>query len=106
MDAVITETIPVKTDKDGVIRIGNTRVTLETVVSAFKEGETAEEIVISYPTLALADVYTVIGYYLHKKDEVEQYLLEQAKQSVKVRAENEARFNQKGIRERLLARSK
>ena len=106
MNSLVTETIPVKTDKDGVIRVGETRVTLETVVSAFKNGETAEDIISAYPTLSLADVYSVIGYYLHQKEEVEQYLSQQEERSAKVRAENEARFNQIGIRERLLARKK
>ena len=106
MNASITETIPVKKDKDGVMRVGETRVTLETVISAFKDGETAEDIVTAYPTLSLADVYSVIGYYLHQKEDVEEYLLQQEEQSAAVRAENESRFNQTGIRQRLLARQK
>ena len=40
--AAVTEKIPIETDKDGVIRVGNTRVTLETLVSAFNSGLTAE----------------------------------------------------------------
>ena len=40
----ITETIPIIKDNDGVIRIARTRVTLDTVVNAFQEGATAEEI--------------------------------------------------------------
>jgi uncharacterized protein (DUF433 family) len=106
MNPVITETIPVKKDKDGVMRVGETRVTLETVISAFKDGETAEDIALAYPTLSLADVYSVIGYYLHKKEDVEEYLLQQEEKSAAVRAENESRFNQTGIRQRLLARQK
>ena len=37
--------VPLKTDVDGVVRVGNTRVTLDTVIAAFKEGVIAEEIV-------------------------------------------------------------
>jgi uncharacterized protein (DUF433 family) len=51
-------------DADGVARIGATRVTLDTLVAAFEEGATAEEIVRQYPSLQLADVCSVIGYYL------------------------------------------
>lgn len=58
--------VPLNIDMDGVIRVGNTRVTLDTVVAAFKEGATAEEIVWQYPSLSLADVYAVIGYYLQR----------------------------------------
>jgi uncharacterized protein (DUF433 family) len=63
MSLIIIDTpIPLKTDVDGVVRVGNTRVTLDTVIIAFKEGATAEEIVSQYPSLLLADVYAVIGY--------------------------------------------
>ena len=43
--AAVIEKIPIETDEDGVIRVGNTRVTLVTLVSAFNNGSTAEEIV-------------------------------------------------------------
>ena len=46
MSLVIVNTpIPLKTDSEGVVRVGNTRITLDTVIAAFKEGATAEEIV-------------------------------------------------------------
>ena len=34
--------VPLRTDADGVVRVGRTRVTLDTVVAAFEEGATAE----------------------------------------------------------------
>lgn len=75
MSLVIVQTpIPLKTDVDGVVRVGNSRVTLDTVIAAFTEGATAEEITAQYPTLSLADVYAVIGYYLQQQAEVEAYL--------------------------------
>ncbi len=92
------------TTVDGVIRITGTRVTLDTVVGAFTMGATAEEIVQQYPSLALADVYTVLGYYLSRKPSVDAYLLERQQRAAAVRAENEKRFDPAGIRERLLAR--
>lgn len=105
MSLVIVNTpVPLKTDTDGVVRVGNTRVTLDTVIAAFKEGATAEEIVSQYPTLQLADVYAVIGYYLQRQPEVEAYLSQRHHQAEEVRQQNEARFNQQGIRKRLLAR--
>ncbi|HMR68518.1 MAG TPA: DUF433 domain-containing protein [Anaerolineae bacterium] len=105
MSLVIVDTpIPLKTDQEDVVRVGNTRVTLDTVVSAFKEGATAEEIVSQYPSLLLADVYAVIGYYLQHQADVEVYLSRRQQMAQAVRAQNEARFNQQGIRARLLAR--
>ncbi|OHB72312.1 MAG: hypothetical protein A2W23_08550 [Planctomycetes bacterium RBG_16_43_13] len=79
-------------------------MTLDTVVAAFNEGATAEEIVQQYPLLQLADVYSVISYYLRNHSEVEAYLQKRQQQAEGIRKQNEARFDPHGIRERLLAR--
>ena len=71
---IAAEPIPLEADGEGVVRVGGTRVTLDTVVAAFNEGATAEEIVYQYPSLDLADVYAVIAYYLQRRPEVEAYL--------------------------------
>jgi uncharacterized protein (DUF433 family) len=99
-----TEPIPLEADADGVVRVGGTRVTLDTVVAAFKDGATAEEIVYQYPSLNLADVYSVVGYYLQHRSDVEAYLRQRQQEMGKVREQNEARFDPCGIRDRLLAR--
>jgi uncharacterized protein (DUF433 family) len=75
---VAPETIPLTKDADGVIRVGNTRVTLDTVITAFLEGATPEEIVHQYPSLDLTDVYAVITYYLRRRAEVDAYLQDSA----------------------------
>ena len=98
------EKAPIKLNDDGVALVGNTRVTLETVVAAYQRGATAEEIVVQYPVLALSDVYLVIGYYLHHRNEVDTYIRDQQAQSERVRQEIETRSSLVGIRERLLAR--
>ena len=102
--APTTEVIPLTLDVNGVLRVGNTRVTLETVLAAFADGATAEEIVQQYPSLHLADVYSVIGYYLRHTTEVDVYLQQRHRQQETVRQQNEARFDPHGVRERLLAR--
>ena len=98
------EKIPLEANADGVLRVGGTRVTLDTMVAAFNDGATAEEIVHQYPALRLADVYAVIGYYLRHRLEIEAYLRERQQQAEEIRKQNEARFDSHGIRERLLAR--
>jgi uncharacterized protein (DUF433 family) len=105
----LTETLapkapPLRVDEDGVLRVGGTRVTLDTVIGAFDEGATAEEIAMRYDALDLADIYTVIGYYLENQDEVEGYLNRRRQQADEVRREIETRSPQKGLRDRLLAR--
>lgn len=99
-----TEVVPLQIDRDGVMRVHGTRVTLDTIIFAFHEGATAEEIVQQYPSLRLADVYSVIAYYLNRRAEMDAYFRERQRRAAEVRAENELRSNPVGIRERLLAR--
>ena len=101
---ITTEPISRETDADGVVRVGGTRVTLDTIVAAFDDGATAEEIVHQYPSLHLADVYAVISYYLRQHSEVEAYLRQRRQQAAYIRRQNEARFDPHGVRDRLLAR--
>jgi len=61
---VTAEVVPLASDADGVVRVGFSRVSLDTVVAAFREGMTPEGIVEQYPSLQLAAVYSVIGYVL------------------------------------------
>jgi uncharacterized protein (DUF433 family) len=98
------EQIPLTTDADGVIRIGGTRVTLDTIVSAFDEGATAEEIAQQYSSLNLGDVYAVIGYYLRRRSEVKEYLQKRQQLGKEIREQNESHFEPRDVRERLLAR--
>jgi uncharacterized protein (DUF433 family) len=89
--AVIAETerIPLKEHTDGVIRVGGTRVPIDTVVTIFEQGATAEEIAQRFPTLALADVYFAIRYYLRHRSEVEEYMQARRQRSDEVRQQNQ-----------------
>ena len=104
MLTILTDHPPLSADADGVIRVGGTRVTLDTVVAAFHEGATAEEIAQQYPSLTLAAIYATIAYYLNHQAEIDAYLRDAAQAAEHVRSENEARHSPMGIRERLLAR--
>ncbi len=101
---VATLEVPIEKSADGVFRIGGTRVTLDTLVAAFDDGATAEEIALRYPSLKLADVYSVISFTLQNQAEVEDYLQQRQQQAAEVREQNETRFKSTGIRSRLLAR--
>jgi hypothetical protein len=46
----------------------------------------------------------VLGYYLRHRPEVAAYLRQRRQQADQVRQQNEARFDPRGIRDRLLAR--
>jgi uncharacterized protein (DUF433 family) len=100
------ETFPLTKDSSGTIRVGGTRVTLDTLIYSFKDGATAEEIALRYPAVELADVYAAITYYLRHTNEVDTYLHERKEQANILRQEIESRFDPNGIRERLLARQR
>jgi uncharacterized protein (DUF433 family) len=99
-----TELVPLAMSSDGVIYVGGSRVTLDSVLAAFNNGSTAEEIVQQFPALALADVYAVLAYYLRRQAEIDEYLRERQATAEQVRRDNEARFDPHGVRARLLAR--
>ncbi|MCC6627166.1 MAG: DUF433 domain-containing protein [Chloroflexi bacterium] len=96
---------PLEMTSSGSVRVRGSRVTLDTIVAAFERGASAEEIVLQYPTLQLADVYSVIGYYLRHQAAVAVYLREQEARADEARQRVERRSPQAGIRARLLART-
>ena len=98
------EPVPLQADADGVVRVGGTRVTLDTIVVAFQQGAAAEEIAEQYPSAALPDIYAAIAFYLRHRSEVEAYLEEGNRQSDSLRREQEAKYDRQEIRSRLLAR--
>ena len=96
--------LPLQADADNIVRVGGTRITLETVVSAFRQGATAEQIALDYPVLELADVYAVIQYYLRQREQVDEYLAERRAAGDAVQRKVESQCDPSGIRDRLLAR--
>lgn len=89
----ITLDVPLRTDEHGKIRVGETRVLLELVIHAFHQGETAEGIVDSYPTLALADVYGVLAYYLTHRAEVDAYVQQADVTAERIQREVETNYS-------------
>jgi len=100
------EVAPLRVTPEGMVYVGNTRVPLETVIWTYNDGASAEEIVMHYDALSLADVYAVIAYYLKHQADVEAYLEQAQAESERVRRENEGRFDMRALRERLVARRK
>ena len=104
LDSLTAVPAPLESDRDGVVRVTGTRVRLDTILTAFQQGSSAEEIVLKFPSVQLTDVYSVIAYYLWHRQEVDEYLQQRRERVEFVQAENEARFPSQGIRQRLLAR--
>lgn len=101
---VEAQSLPLQVDRDGIARVGNTRVTLDTVIHSFNDGYTAEEIVSRYPVLKLADVYAVISYYLNNQAAVNNYLQQQENAAQEIWRKIESTPHYQLFRQRLLAR--
>ena len=93
-----------RVDDAGVVRVGATRVTLDTLIGAYRDGSTADEIVQQYPSLSLADVHAAIAYYLTHQSEVNAYLLERENAAADTRRRVEQVNSAHDVRTRLLAR--
>ena len=105
MPETLSEPIPLKADVHGVIRVGGTRVPLETLIAAYREGATAEEIGEQYPSVALADVYASLAYYLRHRPEVDAYLTQGEAELARAQEEAKRRHgNWPDLRQRLIAR--
>ena len=67
----------VNVDKHGVLRVGTNRISLDSVVYAFREGESPETIRQNWPLLSLEQVYAAIAFYLANREKVDEYLRRQ-----------------------------
>jgi hypothetical protein len=99
--------VPLREDPPGVFRVGQSRVLLELVIRAFKDGATPEAIVQSYDTLSLTDVYAVVTRYLADPVPFEDYLRKCDEAAEETRQRIEATQGPQGnLREILLGRAK
>ena len=54
--------------------VAGTRVSLDSIVYAFLDGQTPESIAQSFPVLTLEQVYGAVAFYLAHRSEIETYL--------------------------------
>jgi len=89
----------------GTLRVAGTRVSIDSVIHAFWEGATPEEICQDFPSLTLAQVYGVIAYYLNHRDTVDAYLKKGHEEIEKLQDEFTARHREflADLRRRLAA---
>lgn len=97
-------TPPLNFDEAGGIRIGQTRVTLDSLLAAYDAGSTPEEIAVQYPILTLAEIYATITYYFTHPQQVEDYLEERRQMAQQRRTQIAQDNNLIGLRQRLLDR--
>ena len=99
-----TQIAPLTLWEDGSIRVGSSRVTLDSVVREFTSGATVEQIQDDFPTLSLREIYGAIAYYLDHEDRVEEYLQRRDEEAVQVRRETEDRPRSGALRRRIRER--
>lgn len=69
--AIMTEYVELV---DGAYRVAGTRVSLDSIVHCFWNGDSAETISQSFPVLTLEQVYGAITYYLANQQAIDEYL--------------------------------
>ncbi len=99
------DSVPLRIDEYGAVRVGNSQVLLDVVIREFWDGACPDDIAHDYPTLQPADVYAVIAYYLRHREAVDGYLQKRRLEADKLRQEVEARQpDRAGLRAMLMAR--
>jgi uncharacterized protein (DUF433 family) len=62
---------------EGGWRINGTRISLDSVVHAYRAGTSPETIVAEYPSLSLEQVHGALAFYLRHREEIDAYLTAQ-----------------------------
>jgi uncharacterized protein (DUF433 family) len=95
---------PLHWDEAGGIRIGSSRVTLDSLLASYHNGSTPEEIAVQYSVLPLEEIYATITYYLNHRQEIDNYLEQRSQQAQQQRKQLTQQHNLVDLRQRLLAR--
>jgi len=77
------------TTETGGLRIVDTRVSLDSVVHAYLQGDSPEAIMEAFPALSLEQVHGAIAFYLANRAEVDEYLKRQEKLWEELRREQD-----------------
>lgn len=71
LDTMLTKTPGVC---GGLICIGGTRITVHRIATLYKQGQSPEQMVETYPHISLAQVYAALAYYHANRAEIESEL--------------------------------
>ena len=84
--------VPLKIDNQGVIYVSGTRITLDTIIARYHQGDNPESIHEGFDVLPLNDIYAVISYYLAHRDEIDRYLNDREIKATRTRQEVERNY--------------
>jgi uncharacterized protein (DUF433 family) len=65
-------------ERDSNYYVSGTRISLDSIVHAFRRGESPETICQNFELLRLEEVYGAIAYYLANQTDIDAYLLRQS----------------------------
>jgi len=90
--------------RDGGYWLSGTRVSLDSIVYAFRRGASPETIKSSFPVLTLEQVYGAITFYLSKQSEIDEYLRndEESYEAVRQANHDQLRIEKPELYERLM----
>lgn len=83
--------VPLVQWEDGSIRVHGSRVTLDTIVARFQVGDTLDEIHDGFPTVSLAQISTIIDWYLNNQSQVDAYLEQEEAEAERLRIRIQSR---------------
>ncbi|MBZ5624138.1 MAG: DUF433 domain-containing protein [Acidobacteriia bacterium] len=61
-------------ERDGTYYVAGTRISLDSIVSGFRRGESPETICQNFELLRLEEVFGAIAYYLSRQTDIDAYL--------------------------------
>lgn len=100
----MTMPAPLVVGEDGTIRVAGSRVTLDSILHAYRSGDTVEEILDSFPSLTPRDVYGAIAYYLQFPPPVDRYLDEQSSAAAESQTAIDLVLDSRRLRQRIRER--
>lgn len=96
--------VPLAYDAHGTVRVAGTRVTLDSIIAAFKQDQSPDALASGFPTLGLANIYAVIAYYFAHQSEVEAYLEQRKREADTLWRFIDTETDRAAWRDRLVAR--
>jgi uncharacterized protein (DUF433 family) len=90
---------------NGAYRIADSRVSLDSIVYAWMEGQSPETIADNFPVLTLEEVYGAIAFYLSNREAIDEYLREKKTEFEEMRRKSveELRKNRPQLYAKLMA---
>ena len=99
-----TPDTPLRHDDGGTIRVTGSRVTIDSLVARYWQGDTFEEIHEGFPSVSVEAIQKIINWYLANRSEVDEYIRKENEEAEMLRREIESQPRHIALREKLMRR--